>query len=257
MTEFTGKLGNYKIIETEDLTKTVWSEYFNESCHNLSGAYEETLHNYIHGCKVQERLNHNINFNVLDVGFGVGIGLKALMDQLASNTKSTSIVNYYSIEIDEDFLLWSLKNTFNGHKYQVLIEKSLTYYQITSAQKSINAFIFIGDGRKSLPKAFHSNLLNMVDVIFQDPFSPKKNPDLWSVEWFQFLKSISNQNVSLATYSSSISIRKSLVAAGWIIENAKGFANKKTMTKASLLGEIAPELAQQLLRSPSLEIHDK
>jgi tRNA U34 5-methylaminomethyl-2-thiouridine-forming methyltransferase MnmC len=109
----------------------------------------------------------------------------------------------------------------------------------------------------TLPLAQKNELLVPFDAIFQDAFSPKKNPTLWSVEWFSFLKSASRQNVQLSTYSSSISIRKSLLAAGWSIENARGFALKRTMTKANLMKETSKEILMQLDRSPSLEIHDK
>ena len=80
--DFDGKLGKYKIIETLDQTKTLWSEYFNEAFHNLFGAYEETLYNYISGCHIEDQLKSNQSVHVLDVGFGLGIGLKAFIDEI-------------------------------------------------------------------------------------------------------------------------------------------------------------------------------
>jgi hypothetical protein len=47
-----------------------------------------------------------------------------------------------------------------------------------------------------------------------------------------------------------------MVAAGWIIENHKGFGLKKTMTKATLQGAIEMPLLDQLARSPAKELHD-
>lgn len=60
--DFDGKLGKYKIIETLDQTKTLWSEYFNEAFHNLFGAYEETLYNYINGCHIKDQLEFSRAF---------------------------------------------------------------------------------------------------------------------------------------------------------------------------------------------------
>lgn len=264
MTEFNGILGKYKIIQTEDNTETVWSEYFNEACHNLSGAYEETIHNYILGCSVPELINKETEFALLDVGFGVGVGLKALIDQLHGDANPSLKIHYYSIELDETLLQWSLKTTLPDLKLErKLIEMDhdvLVFYQGSYQSKSngiLSIMIFVGDGRITLPQAKSLNLLKPLFAIFQDAFSPKKNPALWSTEWFQFLKEISGQKVRLATYSSSISIRKSLIAAGWSIENARGFALKRSMTKANLTGETSPELLLQLSQSPSLEIKDK
>jgi hypothetical protein len=47
-----------------------------------------------------------------------------------------------------------------------------------------------------------------------------------------------------------------MVAAGWVIENHRGFGNKKLMTQASLSGSIKSELLEQLTRSPAQELHD-
>lgn len=258
MTDFKGKLGNYKVILTEDKTETVWSEFFNEACHNLSGAYEETIHNYIHGCQIPELLATKDKLSVLDVGFGVGIGLKALIDSIKNNSSKIVLVNYFSIELDEQFFLWTLNRYFlHLNAERITDSNDIVYYRLSDGSNKITASIFIGDGRKTLPVAYKGGLLPRLDAIFQDPFSPKKNPDLWTVEWFEFLKNISNPNVRMSTYSSSISIRKSMIAAGWIIENSLGFAQKRTMTKAALFGETSPELLLQLQRSPSLELHDK
>ncbi len=250
---------------TEDQTETLWSEYFDEACHNLSGAYDETVYNYIEGCSLPELLLTKKNISVLDVGFGVGVGLKALIDLLKNSDSRELSLYYYSIELDEELAKWSLQSTLPFLKLNRIESHSdtnsgsqLSYEgQWTELNKLINIKIFIGDGRKTLPKASQLKAMEPVDVIFQDAFSPRKNPSLWSVEWFTFLKQISNSTVQLSTYSSSVSIRKSLLAAGWQIFDTKGFAFKKSMTKARLSGETSPELLLRMSRSPSLEIRDK
>lgn len=265
MTEFRGILGNYKIIKTEDNTETIWSEYFDEACHNLSGAYEETLHNYIRGCDIPELLSRKAQVAVLDVGFGVGVGLKALIDQIKTIKNSALTVFYYSIELDETLLLWALQSTlpelhllrverFDGKRKLVSYEGR---WSSEEGSPSLTISIYVGDGRITLPSASNLNLISPLDAIFQDAFSPRKNPTLWSVQWFALLKDLSRDSVKLCTYSSAISIRKSLLCAGWKIFEAPGFANKKAMTKASLTGETSEKLLSQMARSPSIEISDK
>lgn len=259
MTEFNGNLGKYKIIQTEDNTETIWSEYFDEACHNLSGAYEETLHNYILGCAIPDLLVQDTQAAVLDVGFGVGVGLKALIDQVKQSPKRSAKLYYYSIELDETLLQWSLKHTLPELHFELRSLETehglLKFYQ--GHYQELDIQIFVGDGRVTLPRAQLSGRLKPLDAVFQDAFSPRKNPGLWSTEWFQFLKEISTKKVVMSTYSSSVSIRKSMLAAGWSIESARGFALKRTMTKANLMGVTSAELLLQLSRSPSLEIKDK
>lgn len=247
--DFTGKLGKYKIIETEDKTKTLWSEYFDEACHNLSGAYEETVYNYIQGCHIPEQIAQGQNVHVLDVGFGVGIGLKAFIDEL-SKTNSKITASYTSIELDEDLFLWSIKETFPGMSYS----KKDNCYSLHHPLLTI--WVFIGDGRLTLPKAFHDRLLPKFTAIFQDAFSPKKNPTLWTLEWFNDLKMMSHHEVYMSTYSASVSIRKTMMASGWSIQNKKGFGQKKTMTLARLIGKTDENLSAELSRSSTLVLTD-
>jgi tRNA U34 5-methylaminomethyl-2-thiouridine-forming methyltransferase MnmC len=251
MKEFKGNLGNYRIIKTEDNSETIWSELFDENCHNISGAIAETVYNYIEGCEVLKQIEIFQPLSVFDVGFGPGIGLKILHDSI----EKSKTVHYYSVEIDEVLVEWALKNTFNEIPYQVINRDNLKYYQFEIGH--INAIVFIGDARLTIPNAQKNNLIHPLHVIFQDPFSPKKNPMLWTVEWFKLLKELSHPKVIMSTYSSSISIRKSMLMAGFTIINRKGFGQKRTMTKALLEGQTASELIDQLNKSPILELHDK
>lgn len=244
--DFKGRLGNYKILQTADNTQTVYSEYFDEACHNLSGAWEETLHNYIQGCDLPLLINQN-SLHVLDVGFGIGVGLKALI-HLLKDFPETKDHSYTSIELDEELVIWAMTNTLPE------IELVKVPGKFTGTWNNLKITIYIGDGRKTLLES--RPFLPTFNAIFQDPFSPKKNPALWSVEWFLFLKNVCDKNVNLSTYSSSISIRKSLIRAGWIIESARGFGHKKTMTRARLTGQTESTLLEQLNKSPILEIVD-
>lgn len=244
--DFKGRLGNYKILQTEDNTQTVYSEFFEEACHNISGAWEETLHNYIAGCELSDIIQKN-SLHVLDVGFGIGIGLKAMMDFLTKHPE-TKNHTYTSIELDEELVYWALKHTLP----EIKLELSPGYFK--GQWENLSITIYIGDGRKTLVE--NRQLLPAFNAIFQDPFSPKKNPALWSVEWFTFLKEVSDPMVNMATYSSSISIRKSMVKAGWTVLNALGFRNKRTMTKARLYGTTENSILDRLNKSPILEIVD-
>lgn len=248
--DFEGKLGKYKIVETLDQTKTLWSEYFNESFHNLFGAYEETLYNYISGCHIEDQLKAGENIHVLDVGFGLGIGLKAFIDELQKYNKLNANHSYTSMELDEDLFLWSIKETFPAYQF---IKKDNAYICDIN---NLPVTVYIGDGRKTLPNAFHQDLLPKFTAIFQDAFSPKQNPVLWTVEWFNDLKMMSSPQVYLSTYSSSVSVRKSMIAAGWAIVNVKGFGQKRTMTKARTVGVTDSAITAELSRSPALELRD-
>lgn len=254
--EFTGKLGKYKIIETEDQTKTLWSEYFNEACHSLSGAYDETLYNYIQGCSIPDQINSNKDIHVFDVGFGLGIGLLAFMNEIKKHHfLSARIFSYTSIELDEDLFLWAIKENFQDLNFQKNDDFYHTQIEIFP-MITLEVSIYIGDGRVTILNAQKQGRLPRFSAIFQDAFSPKKNPTLWTTEWFDTLRELSDPDVFMSTYSASVSVRKSMVKAGWKILSKKGFGQKRTMTTARLTGETDKALEAELERNSTLELHD-
>ncbi|TNF26298.1 MAG: hypothetical protein EP319_14225 [Deltaproteobacteria bacterium] len=256
---FTGDLGKYQILETEDGSKTLHSEAFNEACHSLSGAVEETLYNYVEGCEILEKLIKN-DLTCLEVGFGLGTGYKTTVEYLAQ-IKPTNKLTFISTELDAKLVEYAtIENK---------IEKDLPYPDFSSMElrrepvehyiaekESHKLIILIGDARQTVLKAYESNLVAGVGAIYQDPFSPKKNPALWTVEWFELLAKVSSEDVTLSTYSSSNSIRKSLIQAGWKVFNRIGFGTKRTATKARLIGESDEEVLLQLGRSPVKALED-
>lgn len=228
--EFCGKLGNYKIVDTEDGSKTIYSEFFDENCHSTAGAYEETLYNYIEGCEIALKLKEAATLTIYEVGFGAGLGPYALLKFLEENQEFASReIDFHSTELDPDFVQWVLKNSSFSNAYSKMIENYIQLNdRIKFKIKSVNFTIWLGDARESI-KNYDGKL---VDCIFQDAFSPKKNPALWSVEWFRDLYKISDEKVILSTYCSSKEARGSMILAGFYIQSRKGFAQKRTCTRA-------------------------
>lgn len=229
--EFIGKLGTYKLIETADGHPTLFSSHFNEACHSLDGAKAETLYNFIEGCKLEYLCGKFKEINILEVGFGTGIGFKTTRDYFAKYFPDHTF-NFTSLELDPSLVEWSnlgLLKTEKGYIGQ-------------------NLEVLIGDARVTLSKLKFKNF----HAIFQDPFSPKKNPRLWALEWFSEIKKHCHIEAVLSTYSASSSIRKALMEAGWIVEERAGFSSKRSSTRAYLQGAMTEQLIKKL-SSPKIK----
>lgn len=216
---------------TEDGTFTLENLTFQENCHSTAGAYQETLFNYIQGTEIQKKL-HLPEINIFEVGFGLGFGPIATFEKLAHYPGK---INFYSSEIDENLINWfrdssseEINQTFPYRHLKLAKDCEVPTYQATSKNRELR--IFIGD----LDKIKGRLKLNNIHAIYQDPFSPKKNPTLWTQEWFSFLKSISSPEVVLSTYSASHSVHEHLKASGWFVYRAPGFAHKRSSTRATL-----------------------
>jgi tRNA U34 5-methylaminomethyl-2-thiouridine-forming methyltransferase MnmC len=229
---------SYEFKLTEDGSKTLHSPLFGEDCHSSYGARTETLIYYIQGCQIQQKINDHQEINILEVGFGFGLGLRTTYEETL-NIKGK--VQYVTLEMDLDLLKF-----VKGKKLFEDFEWIETTKEIILKKDHFSAKIIKGDARITLPKV--ENL--KFHAIYQDAFSPKKNPKLWTVEWFRLLKKLSYEDCILSTYSASSSIRKSLIEAGWIVKNGLKFSGKRSSTIAVLQGEQDQEILDHLNRSP-------
>lgn len=238
------KLNNYQFIETGDGSYTAFSEVYNEACHSTNGAIEETHLHYIQGCKIKEKANSELGAFILEVGFGVGIGFFETLKSL-KNTFFT----FVSMEIDEELIKFIIQENSVLKK----IVRKKYYYELKNEE--FHLIILIGNARETVKK-FKNDFSIKFNCIYQDAFSPKRNSILWTKEWFQLLKEISYENCIMSTYSSSSSIRKSMMASGWKVYKGDKFGPKRSSTRARLAGETDHDILEHLERSPAILITD-
>ncbi len=243
-------------VQTGDGTHTLFSEQFQESCHSTFGAREETLLHYVRGCQVLEKIENLPMLSLLEVGFGLGIGFFTTYEEVLSQSQKPW--HFISLEIDESLMEW-FRQEYQEHEFlknlKWKIENDVKILEASDGIRTLT--VLVGNARETLPQymAHHPDV--KWDVIYQDAFSPKKNPILWTHEWFHFLKEHSTLDVILSTYSSSSSIRKSLIEAGWKLHKGEKFGPKRTSTRATLQGDSDPEIVIHLNRSPVMPISDK
>ena len=234
---------NHEWVETADGSYTLFSEAYQEACHSPAGAREETLLHYIKGCQIESKTD----LAILEVGFGLGIGFLTTYEILKDQERRWS---FLSLEIDEKLLEWfRLENQNHSFLKNLKWELSGELKTLSARDTKTELTILCGDARSKLPEYLLTDP-PLWNAVYQDAFSPKKNPTLWSVEWFTLLKSHSKIDVTLSTYSASDSIRKSLIEAGWKLHKGEKFGAKRTSTRATLTGETDPEILLTLSRSP-------
>lgn len=244
-------LKHYRSVQTEDGSLTLFSEAYQEACHSPSGAKTETSLHYIQGCKVLEKASLKKSLTILEVGFGTGLGF--LMTYNSLNNFGFPIL-FISLEIDQNLVDWFFSQESNA-AFTIDRKTCSDHVLIEGSIGNFSFCIVIGNARIALPSYILNHSVKW-DAIYQDAFSPKKNPALWTQEWFKTLKDSSADDVILSTYSASNSIRKSMVAAGWKLYRGDSFGAKRTSTRASLSGETDQEISQQLSFSPAKALID-
>jgi tRNA U34 5-methylaminomethyl-2-thiouridine-forming methyltransferase MnmC len=235
--QFQGDNGTYDVFETKNGELTLYSNAFEEACHSLSGPGPETIHNFIEGCQLDSRVPRVGEHSILEVGFGIGLGAQKTFDFFQQERPEVHC-HFVSLELDAKLVLWAAKNIPqvihsdypNLHDLKLGEESGVTFFQAKKDKGSYT--IIIGDATTELLKFHKIFPKQKFSSIFQDPFSPKKNPTLWTTKWFESLKEVSKDNAILSTYSASSSIRKNMEEAGFSVFNRKGFAEKRSCTYA-------------------------
>jgi queuine tRNA-ribosyltransferase len=75
------------------------------------------------------------------------------------------------------------------------------------------------------------------DVVFWDPFSPRANPELWTVAAFAAMRRVASPSCTLFTYSASTAVRLALLLAGWSVGIGAATGSKQQTTAAAVRRE--------------------
>ena len=84
------------------------------------------------------------------------------------------------------------------------------------------------------------------DIVFWDPFSPRANPELWTVAAFSALRAVAGPRCSSITYSASTATRVALLLAGFAVGIGDSIGDKAQTTAAAVR---ADDLARPLERA--------
>ncbi len=191
-----------KLIITKDSSITFHNDNYDETYHSVSGARQESVKKFVEPCK---KLFCKDRLDVLDVCFGIGYNTAALMDSYSGE------LNIVCLENDPVILQEVLKIDPDFRNYD-LIKELVRKNKVEKGNVKIS--LVIEDARKSVKK------LNVgFDICFLDPFSPKKCPELWTVEFLSDIFRLMKKGGILTTYSCARSVRENLERVGFVVKD--------------------------------------
>lgn len=228
----------HALVLTGDGSYTLFLPEYNEHMHSLSGAYEEALLKHIQPSGILAKKTEHLM--VLDVGFGLGYNILALIVSL-NEKKFPGRLSVISLEKDRTLLPDLRRITFADGRNEVYSFIRDAYMNGTGTRGPFSIDVKFGDARtavRSLPDA-------AFDAVFFDPFSPSRNPELWSVDFFREMSRLMNDASILTTYSSAPQIRGALFEAGFIVGRGPSVGGKREGTLAAKTAVIPPLSAEE------------
>ncbi len=230
---------NFSLATTSDGSFSLHESKLDELYHNRAGAFTEAMVTYVEpACQYfKEKMAAGHSLSVLDSCFGLGYNSLALANYIQKNQKNQKIgLDIDCIEIDGSVLellpqvvdqpcLSEIAQAFKNSAVNLA-----DFNGGTIAADSVRFQIFICDLRLFVQKA--QRKMGGYDLIFHDPFSPKKVPELWTVDLFRHYHRLLADGGVIFTYSSAPAVRGALLELGFKVFRTTALGGKVGGTMA-------------------------
>ena len=211
-----------KVVKTYDGSFTRFSEEYGEPYHSITaGAVRECYGKFILPSGLLFKAKFLKRIFILDIGFGLGYNTAVAIYHLKLLNRSLDIL-IYSFDKNIPFYIPPLPEPY-AYTHRMVVkglpcfEKDGIYFRYVQ-----------GDARKTLK--FISNFY--FDVIFHDPFSPFRNPEMWTLDFLKLLKEKLKSGGTWVSYTSSLCVRKALYLLNLSVKESIPLGRKRKGTVA-------------------------
>ena len=197
-----------ELVRTEDGSLSRFDEETGELYHNRAGAYTEALRNYYEASDANDRLQRTGELRLLDACFGLGYNTFVLLAELVNAGCKGKIV-VHAVETDAQ-ILSAIPQVLGDDRLQTVAQSFIGAelagfgsFQLSTGELNVCIDVIEQDLR-----LFARDLRGTYDVVFHDPFSPRKVPELWIVDIFvKYYQALAPGRGRVLTYSSAGAVR--------------------------------------------------
>ena len=211
---------------------SLWSGAFGEGFHSAAGALSEAQQKFVRPSQL-ERWRPGQELVVVEVAVGTGTNTAALLQAAADLGLP---LQWWGLEHDRQPLALALASAAFRSQWT-----GATLSRLEALGRSER--LLWGDGRQTVSR-LPAALQGGCDLVWLDAFSPRRCPQLWSLEFLAQLAALLKPEGRLITYSSAAAVRAALGAAGLrlasIAANASDQWSCGTVASPTPLGESLP-----------------
>lgn len=192
---------NYRLIQSADDSATLYNTQYGESYHATNeGAMTESLHKHVRPAIALGGLCARPVVRILDICFGLGYNTLCSLYEL-QNQGFLGQIEIYSPEKDAALLQQCATLRYPEALRPFLPILGALCCDRFYESRNLRIELYLGDAHDYLRELCARHL--RFDAIYQDPFSPPKNPELWRLAHFQSLFALLAPSGILTTYSQS------------------------------------------------------
>jgi tRNA U34 5-methylaminomethyl-2-thiouridine-forming methyltransferase MnmC len=199
------------VREGADGSFSLWSEAFGEGFHSGRGALREARETFLAPSQL-ERFGAGERLRVVEVAVGTGSNLAMLLEACAARG---IVLEWWGLELDQEPLALALAAVEFRRPWQPgtlrALEQVLERGSWRSEQSS--GRMLWGDARQTLVELGRERR-GQVDLVWHDAFSPRRCPQLWTVEVLGASAALLAPGGRWISYSSAAAVRETLRLLG-------------------------------------------
>jgi tRNA U34 5-methylaminomethyl-2-thiouridine-forming methyltransferase MnmC len=217
----------FEIVTLRTGGKSLRSLQTGQTFHPGIGPVEEARILHVEQQRLAERCDQRGHFVLWDVGFGAAANALTAIEALAATTAMVEIHSFDFTLAPIEFALNETASLTYLAPHRKLVETLLAEGQV-QVSKNIRWHFHFGDFLSVIDRP-----LAAPNGIFYDPYSPTKNPGMWTLSHFTRLRSKLAEECLLTTYSRSTAVRVTLLMAGFFVGAGRTLGEKAETTVAS------------------------
>ena len=211
------------------------SARFGDIYYSLQDGLAESRAVFLNGCHLPQAWLEHSQYSVLELGFGTGLNIIALMQVWAANRPANGHLHVFSIE---GFLMdgmaagralsaWPELKPYADALLAQWPAARHGFHHMDFPQWGISVTLALMDVRAAL-QAWRGQ----ADAVFLDGFSPALNADMWSEDILAQVGAHCRPGARLGTFTVAGAVRRGLKAAGFTVEKCPGFGRKRERLEA-------------------------
>ncbi len=211
------------------------SARFGDIYYSLQDGLAESRAVFLGGCHLPDAWQARERFTVLELGFGTGLNIAALMQLWADSRPAGSSLHIFSIEgflmdaaaAGQALAAWPELAPFAAALLAQWPAPRQGFHHMDFPQWGVSLTVALSDVKVALA-AWQGE----ADAVFLDGFSPALNAEMWSEEVLALVGHRCRPGARLATFTVAGAVRRGLQAAGFAVEKCPGFGRKRERLEA-------------------------
>jgi queuine tRNA-ribosyltransferase len=224
----------FEIVATSSGAPAVLDRAAGEVMHPVVGATAEAERLYVEQSRLAERLDApggSAPLVLFDVGLGAGSN--ALAALRAARRAPAGARGLEVVSFERELGALALAASDAGAARLGLDADDLCAARAVLAtgcheERRARWRLVAGDALATLPVE-----AALADVVFWDPFSPRQDPELWTVQAFSALRARCAPRATAFTYSTATAVRSALLLAGFFVGVGDASGPKEQTTAAA------------------------